>query len=51
MTEEKKKPGRPKIYKAKVSGKISNGQGGYFKEGDTLPDSADIQSLQDKGLV
>lgn len=48
---EAKKPGRPKVYKAKVGGVISNGEGGYFKEGEKLPEDADIKSLQAKGLV
>ena len=48
---DKKKPGRPKVYKAKVGGVIANGEGGYFEEGDTLPDGCDIESLQAKGFA
>ena len=48
---EAKKPGRPKVYKAKVGGAISNGEGGFFEEGETLPSECDFESLQAKGLI
>ena len=52
MSEEaKKKPGRPKVYKAKVSGKIANFDGGYYEAGDELPKGCDIESLKAKGLA
>ena len=51
MADTKKKAGRPKIYKAKVGGAISNGEGGYFAEGEELPKGCDIKSLEAKGLV
>lgn len=51
MADEKKKAGRPKVYKAKVGGVISNGEGGYFAEGDELPKGCDIEGLKAKGLV
>lgn len=50
MTETKK-AGRPKIYKVAVGGAISNGEGGYFEEGDALPDGCDVEGLVAKGLV
>lgn len=51
MAEETKKPGRPRVYRAKVSGVIANGKGGHFKEGEELPKGVDIVSLQAKGLI
>lgn len=50
MAEPKKK-GRPKIYKAKVGGAISKGDGTFFAEGEELPKECDIESLEAKGLV
>lgn len=46
-----KKAGRPKIYKVAVADKIYDGEGGFLKVGDTLPEGADIASLEAKGLV
>lgn len=51
MSEPKNKGGRPKIWKAKVSGKIGNGEGGFFEAGDRLPEGCDIPHLQAKGLA
>ncbi|NRA80146.1 MAG: hypothetical protein HRU18_18250 [Pseudoalteromonas sp.] len=52
MTQEKaKKPGRPKTFKVAQSGKISNGEGGFYEKGDALPNGCDIESLKAKGLV
>ena len=51
MAETQKKPGRPKVHKVKVGGAIADGKGGYFEEGEALPEGADIERLQAKGLV
>lgn len=51
MAETQKKQGRPKVYKAKVGGVISKGDGSYFEEGEALPKDADIKSLQAKGFI
>lgn len=51
MADEKKKGGRPKKWKAAVSGKIGNGEGGYFEKGDELPEGCDFEGLKKKGLA
>ena len=43
-----KKPARPTV---KVGGVIADGKGGYYNEGDTLPDGADVESLKAKGYI
>lgn len=42
------KKAAPKVAK---DGAIHDGNGGYLKKGDTLPDGADLESLKAKGLV
>jgi|GEM_PF-4755306 len=39
--------------KVKVDGKVGNGEGGYFKKGDTFEPGVgcDTKGLKDRGLV
>lgn len=54
MTDAPKKRGRPAKAKGpvvKVGGAISDGKGGFFAKGATLPEDCDVKSLKAKGLI
>jgi len=52
VTEETPKRGRPKKYKVKVDGVISDGKGGCMEVGEELDDKVfDVASLVAKGFA